>query len=765
MFSLLMNWMRDARILPQISATERQALEAGDVWIDGEFFGGNPDFDRMLKENYHRLPADEQAFLDGPVETLLKMVDTHELSRTRRLPQAAFDFMAENGFFGLQIPTEYGGRPMSTLGKSCVMAKITPHSGILSSLVVIPNSLGAAELLCEYGTPEQKQHYLPKLANGEYVPCFGLTEPTAGSDAASIKAEGIVFRDTDGDIKFRLNFRKRYITLAPVANLISLACRLHDPDNLLDKGEDVGITVLLIEKGTPGLHIGDHHEPIGDVFANGPIVGRDVVVPATDILGGLEYAGQGWKMLMESLAGGRMVSLPATALSTMQLATAAAGAYSMVRTQFGIPVGRMEGVESKIGHMAAMTYMFEGARIFGCSALDRGIQPPVASAIMKAYATETAREVGTHAMDVMAGAGVMQGPNNVIGRNYCSAPVAITVEGANIMTRTLMIFGQGATRCHPHAYQVVQAVENNDTGKFRKHLLGWMGQFLLGMLMTVLRGLTRGHFTVNMPTDVAPETRTYYRRLGWAASRFGLLTNLAMFLLGGKLKARGNLTGRYADAVAWQYLAFSALRRFEADGRLREDLPLLHYSCRYALARTQQAFEGIYENFGGPLGLLLRTFGRLGLGLNPLARFPDDDATRAAAHTMQTWNDQYRRLCGDSYLPDDPQRGFGRLMQAFRLTSEAEPVRAKIRTAQRAGRLGRGAPETLAQQAQERLVITSAEAALLVAAQQACLAAIEVDVFTPEEFYGEQAPAGLTATGDGGLEKHADQPPLAATGS
>ncbi|PKM22034.1 MAG: acyl-CoA dehydrogenase [Gammaproteobacteria bacterium HGW-Gammaproteobacteria-14] len=749
MFALLLNWMRDHQILPQISDTERQALEAGDVWIDGDFFSGRPDFNRILKENYDKLPANEQAFLDGPVEDLLRMCDTYKLSRERKVPEEIMAFLANNGFFAMQIEKEYGGMPFSTLGKSCVMAKITPYSGILSALVVIPNSLGAAELLGHYGTEEQKKYYLPKLANGEFIPCFGLTEPTAGSDAASIKADGEVFRDNDGEIKFRLNFRKRYITLAPISNLISLAVRLRDADNLLGKGEDVGITVVLIEKGAEGLHIGDHHEPIGDAFPNGPIVGHNVIVPAKDILGGLDYAGKGWKMLMESLAGGRMVSLPASGISSMRLAAAAMGAYSMVRQQFGIPIGKMEGISSKVGKVAALSYMFEGARVFGCSALDAGIQPPVASAIMKAWSTEVARECGVDAMDVLAGAAVMQGPNNVIGRNYCSAPVAITVEGANIMTRTLMVFGQGATRCHPYAYKVVQAVESNDVPAFRNNLLGWMWQFFTGFVMTLLRGITRGHFTVSIP-DVAPQTRRWYRRLGWSATRFGLLTNLAMFLISGKLKARGNLTGRYADAVAWMLLATSALRRYEAEGRREEDLPLLDYACQYSMAQVQIAFEGIYQNFGGPLGLILRSAGRLWLMMNPVGRLPDDQQSAAAALTMQSYNEQYRRLNEGNFMPEESDIGFGRLLKAFRLTTEADPVRELIREGQRSKVLPRATADDLAELAAEKGVISEQQKSLLISAREACMAAIEVDVFTPSEFHGDEGAAGLTASGNGG---------------
>lgn len=744
-----MNWMQDNKILPQISDTEREALEAGHVWIYGQFFGGKIDFEAILAENYDKISPEEQAFIDGPVEELLRMADSYEMSRTRELPQELFDFMANNGFFAMQIAKEYGGMPMSTLAKSVIMAKVSSYSGLLSAMVVIPNSLGAAELLGEYGTTEQKNYYLPKLATGEFIPCFGLTEPTAGSDAASLKAEAVVFEDEQGSINFKLNFRKRFITLAPISNLISLAVRVHDPENLLGKGEHPGITVVLLEKGLEGLNIGDHHQPIGEHFPNGPIVGHDVVIPVSNILGGIDQLGTGWKMLMEALAGGRMVSLPATGVCGVMHSAMNAGAYSMVRSQFGIPIGRMEGVEHKVGKAAGMTYAFDAARTFGCSAVDNGIQPPVTSAIMKAYSTEMAREIGKDAMDVCAGYGVMQGPNNSIGRLYNSSSVSVTVEGANIMTRTLMIFGQGATRCHPYAFKVVEAVENNDVPAFRKNLLGWLSQFVFGFVMTLFRGVTRGHFTVKVP-NVEPKTKSIYRRLGWATTRFGLLTNLAMFLLGGKLKARGNLTGRYADAVAWIYITVSALRRFEAEGRKTEDLPLVLYAGEYGLTQIQQAFEGIYENFDGPAGWLLKTVGRIWLGINPLAKLPNDELTHEAALTLQSYNEQFKRLVGGVYLPDDKEVGLGRLLHAFKLTTEAEPVRQAIRTAQQRRQLGRGKVEDMAAEALQKGVITSTQFTLLNEAKEACLRAIEVDVFTPEEYYGNGGIPALTATGYGG---------------
>ena len=735
MFSLLMRRMQARKMLPQISDTEREALEAGTIWIDGALFGGAPDFKKILAEPYTTLPAEEQAFIDGPCEQLCRMTDRYKIGRTRRIPEELLDFIKKQGFMGLLVPKQYGGKEFSWQGISSVMTKLAPLSSIVSTFVVIPNSLGAAELIKHYGTEDQKNHYLPLLARGEYIPCFGLTEPTAGSDAASIRAEGVAFRDSDGTIKLRLNFRKRYITLAPVANLISLACRLQDPDNLLGRGVDPGITVVLIHKGTPGLESGDHHEPIGEAFYNGPLLGRDVVVPAANIVGGPAYAGKGWKMLMEQLAGGRMISLPAGAVGGAKAVAAVTGPYSMVREQFGIPIGRMEGVEDKVGRIAAISYMLEAARIFGCSAVDSGHQPPVVSAILKAYSTELARELVTDGMDVFSGAGVMQGPNNILGRGYAAAPVGITVEGANIMTRTLMIFGQGATRCHPYALKVVHAVSANDAAAFRSNLLGWIGHFIANLGRLWLRSLTRG---ASAGSPVSGPTARHYRRLAWASTRFAVLTDLAMFSLGGKLKMRGKLTGRYADVLAWMVLATATLRRFEAEGRLAEDLPLVDYAVNTALTRAQEAFEGIYRNFGGLVGGYLRSVGLFFLRLNPLASAPRDGLSHQAALAIQSLSPQYQRLTQNVFIPPEETPGIGRLLKAFRLINEAAPVVAKIRAAQRDKSLPHGAVDSVLAQALLQKVVSAIEATQLRDAAAARAEAIEVDVFTPEQFFPAQ---------------------------
>ena len=735
MFAQLMSFIEKNNLLPQISDTERQALESGTVWVDGEIFSGSPDYNRILREPYGQLTEEEQAFLDGPCEELCRMVDSWEVNQTRKLPADVEKFIKDNGFMGLLIPKEFGGKGFSVLARSAVMTKLTMTSTNVGTYIVIPNSLGAAELLTHYGTQQQKMQYLPKLASGEYVPCFGLTEPTAGSDAASLKAEAIVFKDKDGELKFRMNFRKRYITLAPVANLISLAARVKDPDNLLGKGEDLGITVVLLEKGTKGLQIGDHHLPIGDSFYNGPIIGKDVVAPITDTLGGTEYIGKGWQMLMEALAGGRAISLPAGAIGAAKSVATVTGPYSIVRQQFGMSIGNMEGIEAQIAKINGLTYMLDGARIYTCAAIDRGEAPPVLSAILKQQSTQLARELGTAGMDVFSGAGVMQGPNNILGPGYCSAPVGITVEGANIMTRSLIIYGQGAILCHPYANKVLSSLEQKDVSAFRANLLGWMGHFAKNFARSIVRGLTRG-WSVGSPVS-GPQAK-YYRRLGWASSRFALLTDLALFTVGAKLKARGNLSGRFADVLSWQYLAISALRRYEAEGAKAEDLPLLQWSCDYALARIQEGFEGIYANFNAPvLGLWLKTIGLFGLKINPIGSEPSDQLGHQAAEISYSLNDSYRRLTEGTYIPDASEPGAGRLLEAFRLLNEAAPAAAKLRKAVRSRELPRLAGAELIEAAVAKNIISKDEANQLGAAEQARLEAIEVDVFTPEEYFRE----------------------------
>lgn len=733
MFEQLMKFMRKRNMLPQISATEREALEAGTVWVDGDFFSGRPDFRSMLTAPYDRLSREEQAFLDGPAEEVCRMIDPYEIECTRRVPDEVIEFIKAQGFMGLLIPRDYGGRDFSTLGLSSIMSKVNAFSAPMGTFVVIPNSLGAAELLKHYGTDAQKSHYLPGLASGEYVPCFGLTEPGAGSDAASIQAEGEVFAGEGGKPQIRLNFRKRYITLAPVANLISLAFQLRDPDNLLGQGEAPGITVALLERDVAGLTIGDHHVPIGSTFYNGPFSGKDVIIDAQAIIGGPDQAGQGWRMLMEQLAGGRAVSLPAGAVGGMKQLAAVTGAYSMVRRQFGFPIGLMEGVQAKVAGIAAMTYLFEAARVYTCSAIDNGEKPPVVSALLKASSTDYAQRLAIDAMDVFAGSGVMQGPNNIVGSAYAGAPVSVTVEGANIMTRTLIVFGQGATRCHPYALNLVNAVEQEDVAAFRSNLLGWLKHTAVNWGRSKLLGLSRGFFA---GSPVSGPTSRHYQRLAWASARFALLADLAMYLIGSKLKARGNLSGRFADALTWQVLAVAALRRFEAEGRRKEDLPLVHYAVEYALAQIQEAFEGIHNNFDAPVvGWWLKYPAALFLRANPLSRGPGDKLVAPAAAAIQAPGEQYERLTAGIARPPESDTGVGRLLKAFRLDHETAPLLRKLREQGKLAETQTGIDEAVLKAAVTDGILSDTEAQQLREADRAARAAWEVDQFVPEEYF------------------------------
>ncbi len=754
MFAGLMNWLKGKGILPKISETERAALEAGTVWVDGEFFTGNPNFKQMLDQPYPALSEEEQAFLDGPVEELCHMVDGWQLQQTRKIPEEACQFMRDKGFFGLIIPKEYGGFGMSTLGRSAVMMKTT-ELGPIGSMIVIPNTLGAAELLIEYGTDAQKQHYLPKLATGEYVSCFALTEPTAGSDAAGLKAEGEVFKDGDGETKVRLNFSKRFITAAPVANLISLAARLHDPENLLGEEEHPGITVIMLHKGTEGLKIGDHHLPITP-FDNGPIEGKDVVVPAGNIIGGPAHAGHGWRMLMEQLSGGRAVSLPAAGVAASKTAAAATGPYSMVRQQFGIPVGHMEGPRAKVARIAALAYTMESARVYVCAGVDQGQQPPVLSAILKQNTTEIGQGLAIDGLDVFAGVGVMQGPNNILGGSYIGAPVNITVEGANILTRTLIIFGQGAVRCHPYALDTLDALEEDDVIAFRKAIVVWLGHFAVNGGRSHLRGLTRG-WSARAP--VGGSTAKYYRRLAWASARFAFMTDLALFTIGGKLKQKGKLSGRFADALSWMVFAFTTLRRFEAEGRPEEDLPVIQWALEYSLQRVQDAFEGIYANFDVPIvGWWLRYPGRFFLRINPLSTGPGDKLDQATAAAIQRPGAQYQRIVGGLVTAGEREHGLGRLLQAWRLVHEAQPVYQQVTQAMKGKKLPRGEIGEVADQAKEKGIISAQDLEKLRAAERARMEAVQVDVFTPDEYFRpnlrEASPAETTGAPDDPVGKN-----------
>ncbi|MBI2509853.1 MAG: acyl-CoA dehydrogenase, partial [Betaproteobacteria bacterium] len=595
------------KILPPMSQTEQEAIDAGTVWWDGDLFSGRPDWWKLLSYPRPTLSAEERAFLDGPVEELCRMVSdwqiTHEL---RDLPPHVWQFVKDNGFLGMIIPKQYGGLGFSALAHSEVVMKISTRSGTTAVSVMVPNSLGPAELLLHCGTEQQKNHYLPRLAKGLEMPCFALTSPEAGSDAGAIPDFGVVCRsEWQGKpdvLGIRLTWEKRYITLGPIATLLGLAFKLYDPEHLLGAKDDLGITLALIPTHTPGVHIGRRHLPLDAAFMNGPNWGKNVFVPMDYVIGGVEYAGQGWKMLMNCLAAGRSISLPALSAATGKMGALTTGAYGRVRQQFRLSVGRFEGVEEALARIGGNAYLMEAARVMTAGAVDLGEKPSVVSAIVKYHMTERGRAVINDAMDVHAGKGICMGPSNYLARAYQQTPIAITVEGANILTRSMIIFGQGAIRGHPFVLKEVEATRERDPVKalrdFDAAFFGHVAFVASNTARAFWMGLTAACF-VRTPGD--RHTRRYYRQLTRLSSAFALTADVSMFMLGGSLKRRERLSARLGDILSNLYLASAALKRYEDYGRPAEDLPFLHWAVRDALARIEEAFYGLFENLPNPV--------------------------------------------------------------------------------------------------------------------------------------------------------------------
>jgi len=730
--SVVMKTMRALKLIPVISETERTALEAGVVWMESELFSGRPDFKKMLAQPYHKLSAEEQKFLDTEVEQLCAMVDDYKMVRTKILPPEVFEFIRRKGFLGMIIPKEYGGRGFSHSAHSAVIQKVSSRSIAVAIYVMVPNSLGPAELLVRYGTDAQKKRYLPTLANGDDVPCFGLTEPTAGSDAGSILSEGILFKDAQGRLCIRLNWRKRWITLAAISTLIGLAFRLRDPENLLGKGEDLGITCALIPSNLNGVVIGKRHDPLGVPFHNCPTEGHDVVVVAEDsVIGGVGGVGRGWQMLMECLGAGRGISLPAQSAGGSKLCARVAGNHSLIRKQFGVSIGKFEGVEEPLARITGHAYLIEALRNYVLSALDQHIFPPVVTAIAKFNATEIGRGVMNDAMDIMGGAGISMGPRNTLASTYIGMPIGITVEGANILTRTLMIFGQGALRAHPYAFKEVNAVERGNLKDFDHAFWGHIGHIVRNMVRSVVLSCTRAYF---VRTPVSGPSRRYLQKLSWVSASFAIMADISMGLLGGKLKVKEKLTGRYADILSWMFIATAVVKRYEEEGRRPEDKMFLDFCMATAFQRIQDAFDGIFANmdvpglywfFSGPVRWWSR-FNFVGLA-------PTDRLTHRVANAILTNEDQRDRITKGIFIPKNYPDGLARLEKAYTAVRAAEPVEKKIRAAISARTLNKKS-KTLLDDALKANVINNQEHALVVEAERLRWDAIQVDEYTQEEY-------------------------------
>jgi len=723
------------RVLPPISDTERAALDAGTVWWDGALFGGRPSWGTLLALPTPQLKAEEQAFLDGPVAQFCRLCDEWRITALEHdLAPEAWAFLKEQRFFGLIIPRQFGGLGFSAQAHSAVLNRIASSPGGLTaaSIVAVPNSLGPAELLLHYGSDAQKQHWLPRLARGEEIPCFGLTSPWAGSDAAAIPDQGVVCHgDWQGQrvLGLRLDFDKRYITLAPVATVVGLAFRLYDPDGLLGGKADLGISCALIARDTPGLEIGARHWPLDAPFMNGPVRGRNLFVPLDALIGGAAMAGQGWRMLMECLAVGRAISLPSNAAGQTAFAALASGAYARIRRQFGLPVGRFEAVQEQLGQLAAGAYATQAVRQLTAQAVDLGERPSVPSAIAKHFCTETLQDAVKRAMDVHAGKGVMLGPSNWIARAYQGAPIGVTVEGANLLTRGLILFGQGALRCHPFVRDEIAALQEPNAAialeRFDALLWPHIGHVLGAAARSLLLGLSLG-FGLGRDGAVGDDSmRAACRRASRYSAGFALLADVAMMLFGGQLKFREALSARLGDVLSALYVISATLRRYDNEGRLGEDRVLLQIVVDNQCQRIEQALDGVLCHLAPrPLGMVLRL---LVFPLGRHARPPRDEALQAAANALQQPGGLRLRLA--TGLDTDAAAPLGRLESLLAEVIAVEPLEAALQKAQRAGRLQHPHPLQRVAEARAAGVLGEDEAARLSAVLQRVAALCAVDEF------------------------------------
>jgi acyl-CoA dehydrogenase len=678
-------------ILPQVSQTEQEALDAGTVWWDGELFSGNPHWNKLLALPKPIMSQEEQSFLDNEVEQLCALIDDWDVTQVRNdLSPQAWQFIKEKGFFGMIIPKEYGGLQFSAQAHSAVVTKLASRSGTAAVTVMVPNSLGPAELLLHYGTQEQKDKYLRRLAKGEEVPCFALTGPFAGSDAGAIPDVGIVgygdFKGQANVLGVRVTWEKRYITLAPVATLLGLAFKLYDPQNLLGAEVSRGITLALIPTDTPGVKVGRRHLPLNSSFQNGPTQGKEVFIPIEYIIGGAPRIGQGWGMLMECLATGRSISLPASATGSIKLAALTSGAYGRVRKQFKVPVGKFEGVEEALARIAGNLYVMDAARVLTAQAVDLGEKPSVISAIVKYHCTERGRIAINDAMDVHGGKGICMGPDNYLARAYEQTPIGITVEGANILTRSLIIFGQGAVRAHPYVLKEIQAAHNENSKRavvdFDEAFFGHISFALSNAVRSLLFALSHGHI-VNVPTE--EPTRRYYQLLTRYSASFAIAADFAMLILGGALKRREKLSARLGDVLSQLYLCSAVLKRFEDDGRQVEDIPLLDWAMQDALFRIQTAFDGVLQNFPNRFAALILRVLIFPLGQN--RKPPSDDLGHEVASILSKQGAARNRLTAGTYIPKNDNDAVGALEAALTSTLLCEPLQAELVQARKAGKL------------------------------------------------------------------------------
>ena len=723
-------------LLPRLSATERAALEAGTIWWEGELFSGMPDWQKLASLPPPRLTEAEQAFLDGPTEELCGLVDewkiTHEL---HDMPEPVWQFIREKGFFSLIIPEEYGGKGFSPLATSLILSKLASRSGTVSTTVGVPNSLGPAELLLHYGTDGQKQRWLPGLATGEEIPCFALTSLHAGSDATGLIDSGVVCRGEYGGeeiVGIRLNWDKRYITLAPVATVVGLAFKLYDPDHLIGDRDEYGITAALVPANLPGVETGRRHLPISIPFQNGPTRGVDVFAPLDCIIGGPEMAGEGWRMLVELLSAGRGIVLPSNAVGSAMAAVYATGAYARIRRQFRLPIGEFHGVGEALARMTGYTYIMKAASRVTCTALNEGEKPAVPTAILKYHNTEMSRRIVNDAMDIHGGKGIMRGPTNYLANSYESVPISITVEGANILTRNLIIFGQGAIRCHPFVLKEMRAAAAEypveQLKVFDRLIFSHVGYSLSNALRSFVLGLTHGRLS-NTPAT-GPVGR-HYQHINRFSAAFALASDASMFLVGGELKRREQLSARLGDILSYLYLASMVLKHHQDQGSPASDAPLVEWSGRTLMYKAQQQLDGLLRNLPNRWAVAL-----LRILIFPRGKTcapPADSLDQEVARLLIRPTTVRDRLCDGIYAARNSASPLGLLQEAIEMAEKVEPLEARLADARRSGQIKDGPMSACIDEALARDIVSAPEADELRAFDEAATNLLMVDEFAAAE--------------------------------
>ncbi len=718
-------------LLPKISETEKIALTSGTVWVDGELFSGRPNFKRIFSEKYPKLTSEEQNFLDNEVEELCKICSDYEVQKLRDLPENVWKFLREKKFFGLIVPKKFGGLQFSAYANGCVIEKLSSRSVPLAITAMVPNSLGPAELLMHYGTENQRNYYLPRLADGRELPCFALTEPTAGSDATSIISNGVLFKDESGEIKIRLNWNKRYITLGAYATLIGLAFQLRDPEHLISEKEDIGITCALIPHTTKGVRQGRRHDPLATPFVNSPLNGENVVVGLDAVIGGKDGLGIGWKMLIDCLSAGRGISLPSTSSGGSKLTLRAVSAYSAIRQQFGTAVGKFEGVEEVLARMTSRTYAIDAMRCFTAGAIDSGSKPAVVTAIAKYHATEMFRQNINDGMDILGGRGIIRGSRNLLANAYFSTPISITVEGANIMTRSLIHFGQGAIMCHPHAYKEIIALQTGDLKVFDREFFAHINHLISNLTRSILLSLTRGYLHKPFKNDFVGR---YERKISWCSATFALLADIALARFGGNLKRKEKLNGRFGDVLSAMYLSTSILRKFIENGKKAEEIDVAKHALKEQFQKAQIAFDGIYENLFGCVAKIILCPFILWSRVNIFSKPACDELGHKVVKNMLK-NGHFRdSLTKGIFISADKNDNLGRLEYALALQEKAQEAAEKIKVAIRGKLLPAKRLEDLIELAFAQSIITADEKHLLTDSQIATLDAMQVDEYSLEDY-------------------------------